>query len=86
MPEPRSFPIIIERLCIRCGLCVQVCRHGVLELGERTLALAHPEDCTCEGLCEDVCPEGAIDCEFQIVLDENCPAATAHATHGGNHV
>jgi len=47
-----------------------VCVCGALVVQGDAIVLAHPERCDDCGLCEEICPEGAIDCEFAIVWDE----------------
>jgi len=47
-----------------------VCVCGALVAQGDAIVLAHPERCDDCGLCEEICPEGAIDCEFAIVWDE----------------
>lgn len=45
--------------CIRCGLCVKVCR-GVLEMGDNGPEAKRPLCIAC-GQCVAVCPQGAFD-------------------------
>lgn len=45
--------------CIRCGLCVRVCR-GVLTMGEQGPEVIRPLCIAC-GQCVAVCPRGALD-------------------------
>jgi NAD-dependent dihydropyrimidine dehydrogenase PreA subunit len=51
-------------------MCVTVCAEGVLEMAPECVLVAHPEDCGGCALCEDVCPEDAIGCDFAIVWGE----------------
>ena len=46
--------------CIGCGVCVEVCPHGVLALRERKVRLARYEACMECGACQMNCPTGAI--------------------------
>lgn len=78
-----AIPRVDDALCNLCGLCVEACPCGALTLGdtgpvfdclrsgpEREMACWD----TCEGClyqCEEVCPTGAISCEFSIV-DGGC--------------
>lgn len=50
--------------CRGCGLCMDVCKRGVMEFREdtnscgcrTTVAVIHPEKCVLCGLCVAVCP------------------------------
>lgn len=46
-------------LCSACGICVDECPSGVIDL-EDIAVMARPEDCTECGICVDVCPNGAL--------------------------
>lgn len=51
--------VYVENWCEGCGLCVERCRYGALELrGGR--AVARPEKCILCGYCAGVCPEFCI--------------------------
>ncbi len=73
-----TVPQLDESLCTLCGLCVEACQCGAIQMGEGGLFLACPDqgwcppqemdDCEC--LCEDVCPTGAISCAFEIVMED----------------
>lgn len=83
-------PQVDETRCTRCGLCVEACRCQAIELGTQGPVFSCPEvsscsmaelgaaDCSC--VCEDVCPTGAINWAFEIVLggdraEEQLPSA-----------
>jgi len=71
-------PRVNEKLCTRCGLCVEACACDGVRLGdagpvftcheadEGVVASADGVDCACR--CEDACPTGAIAWPFEIVL------------------
>ena len=61
---------IIDGRCGKCGLCIVACSEHVLEMGKDGVEVVHPEDCGGCSLCEDVCPDDAIACEFAIVWEE----------------
>jgi ferredoxin len=73
-------PRVDMALCTRCGLCVEACRCHAIEMTDNGPAFhcgdlcavesecPHGGDCWC--VCQEVCPEGAIDCPFEIVFDE----------------
>ena len=47
-------------LCLGCGLCVQVCPHGVLELRDKRVRVARRDDCMECGACVSNCPAEAL--------------------------
>jgi len=47
-------------LCIGCGLCVDVCPHGVFARNERVVHLVRPAACMECGACQVNCPANAI--------------------------
>lgn len=85
MSAEGTYPRIDETRCTGCGLCVMVCRCGALVLYDRDVLLAHPERCDACGACEEICPESAVDCEFEIVWGEGQEPA-APANDGGDRV
>lgn len=69
-----GMPIIDVDKCQGCGLCVSVCACGALILVSGKATFLRKEgcsDCTkwCT-LCEAVCPNGAISCPFEIIIEE----------------
>jgi ferredoxin len=54
-----SKPVVDEGMCTACGVCVDSCPNGALELGD-IAKLADPDACTECGTCADSCPNGAI--------------------------
>ena len=53
-------PVIDTEECSACGICVDACPEGVLELGDEAAEVASEEDCTACGTCLEECPMGAI--------------------------
>jgi len=53
---------IKNKLCAKCGNCVEVCPFGVFEIKENgEIVVAHPERCKkCEA-CVAACPNNAIE-------------------------
>ena len=71
-----SMPVVDQRKCQRCGLCVSICQCGILVMeddGVRIVGNVNCGRCTrwCN-TCELVCPNGAITCPFE-VCSENEP-------------
>lgn len=54
-----AHPIIDADECIACGVCVDSCPSGVLEL-EDVATVADGDACVACGACLDACPAGAI--------------------------
>ena len=46
--------------CVACGMCVQVCPHGVLALEDRHVRIADLDGCMECGACANNCPSGAL--------------------------
>jgi len=70
-----EMPVIDRNKCQGCGLCVSVCACGVLVLIDNKVAVVKKEECHgctrwCT-LCEYVCPNEAISCSFEIVIEDN---------------
>jgi len=57
MPQP----IINEDDCSACGICVDTCPVGVLELVNDVAIVVNDENCTACGTCMEECPMGAIE-------------------------
>jgi NAD-dependent dihydropyrimidine dehydrogenase PreA subunit len=58
--EAMPRPIINEEECSGCGICVDACPSGVLELVGDVAEPVNEDDCTACGTCEEECPMGAI--------------------------
>ena len=54
-----AHPLIDTDECIGCGVCVDTCPQGVLEL-EETAKVVDEDSCIACGMCMDNCPAGAI--------------------------
>jgi MinD superfamily P-loop ATPase len=69
-----KMPVIDRNRCDGCGLCVEVCRCQVLVLVDNVVEIR--EDGKCKlctrwcTMCEMVCPTGAIQCPFEIIIEE----------------
>jgi len=54
--------IIRTDWCKRCGICVAFCRRNVLGLRElEGIVLERPQECNGCRLCEEYCPDYAIE-------------------------
>jgi len=80
MSSSPPMPQVDLELCTRCGACVEACPCHAVEMTDagpvfhcgETCDLGHgcPHDggdCWC--LCQEACPEGAIECPFEIVFE-----------------
>jgi formate hydrogenlyase subunit 6/NADH:ubiquinone oxidoreductase subunit I len=71
-------PQVNSELCNLCGLCVEACTCHAVEMGEQGPVFRCADDDTvqcvdelrCHCLCEEVCPTGAIECSYEIVVEE----------------
>lgn len=54
-------PVINEDECSACGICVDACPDGVLDLQGDTVHIENEDDCTVCGTCLEECPMGAIE-------------------------
>jgi len=60
--------------CNGCGLCVNVCACNVMVMVDNVITVVEKEECYrcirwCTS-CEDVCPTAAINCSFEIIIEE----------------
>ena len=69
-----KIPEIDWNKCNGCGLCVGVCSCQVLVLVDNTVEVREKREChQCTRwctMCEMVCPTGAIQCPFEVVIEE----------------
>lgn len=56
-----SRPIINADECSACGICVDSCPQGVLEIVGDTSVVVNEDACIACGDCMDDCPMGAIE-------------------------
>jgi ferredoxin len=67
-----EMPVIDVEKCDGCGLCIGVCHCNMLVLVDNVVNVAAKEGCiSCKrwcSRCEDVCPHGAINWPFDIVI------------------
>ena len=49
-----------EKECVGCGICAQVCPHGVLALNDRKAHIVDRDGCMECGACANNCPTGAL--------------------------
>lgn len=67
------------QLCNNCGMCIEVCPHGVFAPNHRTAEMVRPEACMECGACQLNCPTGAITVESGV----GCAAAMIRAALTG---
>lgn len=54
-----AHPVIDADECIACGVCVDTCPMGVLEVSD-VASVTDEDSCVACGACQDACPAGAI--------------------------
>lgn len=55
-----SHPVLETEECIACGLCVDACPEGVLEIVDDVVAVVNEDACIACGDCVEECPMGVI--------------------------
>ena len=64
MSKLKKRPVISQRLCKKCNICVTFCPRKVLEARTGAVpAVAHPDECNACELCVLRCPDFAIELE-----------------------
>lgn len=64
------YPIFDPTKCDGCGLCVSVCRCGALVMKNNIVTVINIDDCGWCTDCELVCITGALQCPFEIVVED----------------
>ncbi len=65
-----EMPVINQKKCDGCGLCIGVCSRDTLVLMDNVVIIIETAGCGWCTLCEAVCPRGAIGCPYEIVIEE----------------
>ncbi len=63
-------PNVDPALCIGCRLCADTCPNEVLDIIDGVSQRVRPQDCEQCGVCEAICPQGAITMEMEDAEDE----------------
>ena len=58
--ETMAHPIISEDECVGCGICVDSCPQGVLDIAGGAVAVVNEDNCIACGDCLEDCPMCAI--------------------------
>ncbi len=64
----RLLPTVDNELCTGCECCVLCCPTHALEILDGKAIVVHPELCDYDGRCEEVCPVGAVELPYEIVI------------------
>ncbi len=56
-------PVIDKELCTGCGICIDECPNGCLELVDDVSVLVRSEGCDGCAACDEACPSEAITME-----------------------
>ena len=74
---------IIPELCVGCGVCIEVCPHGVLEMREGKAAILDRDRCMECGACAGNCAFRALEVDKGV----GCASAIIHSMiYGGEPV
>lgn len=65
-----SLPEISAPKCTVCGSCIETCHVDALTFLGDAVVVSSPERCDYCTECELVCPEGAITCPFELVIED----------------
>jgi formate hydrogenlyase subunit 6/NADH:ubiquinone oxidoreductase subunit I len=60
-------PQIDSALCNLCGRCIAECPTNAVQWVQGRPQILHARDCVYCGVCEDICPVGAVALVFEIV-------------------
>ncbi len=55
-----SHPVIERSECSACGICLEVCPSGAIDILGEYASVVNEEACTACGDCMEECPMGAI--------------------------
>ncbi|MBW2111236.1 MAG: 4Fe-4S binding protein [Deltaproteobacteria bacterium] len=66
--------------CVGCGVCLQVCPHGVLRMDDGHVVIQDRDSCMECGACARNCPSGAV----MVQAGVGCAAAVINAALGRN--
>ena len=64
-------PDLDSELCNNCSLCIVACHGGGIIVHEGKTTVIQSAKCDFCGVCEAVCPRGAIRCSYVIVTTED---------------
>jgi len=67
-----------EEKCTRCGMCLEVCPHGVLKMNGKHIAIRNRDACMECGACSRNCPFEAISVQAGV----GCAAAVINSMLG----
>ena len=66
-------PLIDQDKCRGCGLCVDICGCHNIEIVKQKAVIVAKNSCKgCQRwctLCEDICPNKAVYCAFEVVIE-----------------
>ena len=55
-----AHPVLDYELCICCGICVETCTQGVLDIVDDVAEVVDEDACIACGDCVEACPAGCI--------------------------
>ena len=66
-----AMPRVDSEKCNGCGLCINICSCNALVLVDNVAMVVETSSCGWCTECEEVCPNKAISCPFEIIIE--CP-------------
>ena len=64
-----EMPKVNLEKCTGCGACVEACHCGAIIIVEGKATVIETLKCGWCSVCEAVCPQGALYCEFEIIIE-----------------
>ncbi len=64
-----EMPQVDLEKCNGCGICVSACHCNALIIQKGKAVVIETHACGWCTVCEAVCPEGALSCPFEIVIE-----------------
>ncbi len=67
--EMLEMPVVDVEKCTGCGTCVAACHCNAIVIVEGKATIIETKLCGWCTVCEAVCPEGALHCAYEIVIE-----------------
>ena len=64
-----DMPTVDLQKCTGCGTCVSACHCGAIIIIEGKATIIETLQCGWCTVCEMVCPQGALQCAYEIIIE-----------------